>query len=235
MPGEYTQLVKIQELTVDLSPLGPHGEVPVTCTCGQKFEVDATKLRNQVEEGKGVLSDDENGRLGGSPPLFISIFHEQRLLFIVADEPDSASALATLSTLIPALSALVPPSSHPLLQLLRLNALLLTPPTPDQREHVLSFLTAAAEGATAAHPPNHPSVGVILAERAKIMAMGGDEGRVMLDARGIAAKRAEVLATVRALREAAGACERGFGGGDVADEMSRLAGECERELDMMRA
>lgn len=146
------------------------------------------------------------------------------------------SALSTLSTLLPSLSAQLPPSSHPLLQLLRLHALLLTPPAPSTRSTVLASLTAAAEGAKRAHPPNHPVVGVILAERAKIMAMPeAQQDRVVLNHESMRQTKDQLAAAVVALREAVAACERGFGGGDVADEMRGLLRDCERELDMMRA
>jgi SET and MYND domain-containing protein len=147
---------------------------------------------------------------------------------------DRDAALSQLATLVPALSTRVPPSAHPLLPLLRLWALQLTPPAPDQRELVLGLLGKAAEGARNAHPPNHPTVGVILAERAKIMSMDSGEERTMVDVAGLARRRGELVAAVAALREAAAACEVGFGGGDVAKSMRELVGECERELDMMR-
>ncbi|KLT44665.1 SET domain-containing protein [Cutaneotrichosporon oleaginosum] len=186
------------------------GDAEVLCNCGYKFTTAVPSLRGLIEAGKRLLAADENGEL------------------------ERDSALSQLRTLVPALSTRLPHSAHPLLPLLRVFALHLLPPAPDQRALVLGLLTQAAEGARAAHPPNHPTVGVILAERAKVMAMDSGDQRIMLDAAGLARRRGELVAAVAALREAAAACEVGFGGGEVAISMRTLAGECERELDMMR-
>lgn len=34
------------------------------CTCGEIFTVDVQPLRRLIEEGKQILSDDDNGQLG---------------------------------------------------------------------------------------------------------------------------------------------------------------------------
>ncbi|BEJ07808.1 hypothetical protein CcaverHIS641_0410770 [Cutaneotrichosporon cavernicola] len=185
-------------------------DAEVLCTCGQTFTTPIPSLRGLIEAGKRLLAADEDGEL------------------------DRDAAISQLSTLVPALSARLPASAHPLLPLLRLYALQLTPPSREQRAFVIGLLSQAAAGARAAHPPNHPNVGVILAERAKIMAMDSGEERVMLDSAGLARRRGELVAAVSALREAAAACEVGFGGGEVAMSMRGLAAECEREVDMMR-
>lgn len=157
----------------------------------------------------------------------------------------------------------MPPSAHPLLQLLRLHALLLTPPaTAGQQAEVATLLTAAAQGARESHPENHPTVGVILATRAKVMAMDvegdvdgavgaagaaavgrpvvapqGDDslGRVMLSPEGRRAKLDQLAACVGALRDASAACDLGFGhGGEVSEDLQSVLVGCERELDMLR-
>lgn len=176
---------------------------------------------------------------------------------------DPSTALSTLTSLVPRLAGLMPPSAHPLLQLLRLHALLLTPPaTAGQQAEVATLLTAAAQGARESHPENHPTVGVILATRAKVMAMDvegdvdgavgaagaaavgrpvvapqGDDslGRVMLSPEGRRAKLDQLAACVGALRDASAACDLGFGhGGEVSEDLQSVLVGCERELDMLR-
>lgn len=140
--------------------------------------------------------------------------------------------------LIPKLVSLIPPSTDPLFQLLRLNARLLMPPrTPSDRESIVALLTAAAIGGKQSHPPNHPTVAIILAERAKVMAMDPEQMGPphMPNNSGRNARSSQLLEGIKALRDAADACDRGFGGGgQVAKDMRRLGSICEREMDQLR-
>ncbi|WWD19917.1 hypothetical protein CI109_104389 [Kwoniella shandongensis] len=123
------------------------GKVSTVCdACGDNFRVDASELRRLVEKGKELLSHDES------------------------DSLDRAEALSSLSSLIPALLARLPPSSHPLLALLRLHALLLNPPrTIPKLDLAISQLGLAFTGAQLAYPPNHPTIALIQAEYSKTL------------------------------------------------------------------
>lgn len=156
--------------------------------------------------------------------------------------PDAATARPKLVKLIPKLITAIPPSAHPLLQLLRLNALLLMPPaTPSDRESAITLLTAVAIGARQAHPPNHPTVAIILAERAKLIAIDPDtigqepQERTMITDSARTSKATQLHSAIEALREAAIACDRGFGAhGSVSTDLRALLTTCENELDMLR-
>ncbi|KAL1407376.1 N-lysine methyltransferase smyd2 [Vanrija albida] len=197
------------------------GEATVKCAaCSDSFTVNVPALRALVGQGKATLAKDEAGAL------------------------DYATASPELSATITALQQLVPSSTYPLLPLLRLQVLTLTPPTElASWEFVCSQLRVAISGAREAHPPNHPTVAVMLAELAKLLAMDTDQ----LGQSGITPVRqagqqeviqrvGRLMDAIRALREAVAACNRAFGrgGGDVGAEMAKLLSQCEEEVEMLR-
>ncbi|WOO84849.1 Histone-lysine N-methyltransferase ASHR1 [Vanrija pseudolonga] len=197
------------------------GEATVKCAaCGDTFGINVPALRVLIERGKATLAKDEAGGL------------------------DYATAGPELSPIITALQKLVPSSTYPLLPLLRLQVLTLTPPTElSVWEFAIGQLRTAISGAREAHPANHPTIAVMMAELAKLLSMDTDQ----LGQTGITPVRqagqqqviervGRLLDAVRALREAVAACKAAFGrgGGDVGAEMGKLLLQCEEELEMLR-
>ncbi|ODN76466.1 hypothetical protein L198_08061 [Cryptococcus wingfieldii CBS 7118] len=190
------------------------GKVGTKCnSCGDKFDVDNDALKALIQQGYELLEKEENGTLDPSP------------------------ALQTLSTLLPQLLSLSPPSSHPLLALLHLSALLLSPPkSPSSLSLATQHLALASSASFLSLPPNHPSTAVTLAKWGKLLSLDqvrlpseGPEGAEML------VKRLEMATVV--LRKALTAAELGFGaeGGVVGLEMDGLVKGCEGELGVYRA
>ncbi|TYJ52653.1 hypothetical protein B9479_006745 [Cryptococcus floricola] len=194
------------------------GKVGSKCnSCGAKFDVYNDELKALIQQGYELLEKEENGTLAPSP------------------------ALQTLSTLLPPLLSLSPPSSHPLLALLHLSALLLSPQKSPQKspgtlglEMATHHLALASSASFLALPPNHPSTAVTLAKWGKLLSLDlegpkGPEGAEM------PANRLQTTTTV--LRQALSAAELGFGaeGGVVGLEMAGLVKGCEGELGVYRA
>ncbi|ODN95670.1 hypothetical protein I350_08387 [Cryptococcus amylolentus CBS 6273] len=197
-----------------IPPITSTGKVGTKCnSCGGKFDVDNDALKALIQQGHELLEKEENGTLDPSP------------------------ALQTLSTLLPQLLALSPPSSHPLLALLHLSALLLSPPnSPETLGLATQHLALASSASFLSLPPNHPSTAVTLAKWGKLLSLDqvrlpseGSEGAEML------VKRLEMATAV--LRKALTAAELGFGaeGGVVGLEMDGLVKGCEGELGVYRA
>ncbi|ORY22390.1 hypothetical protein BCR39DRAFT_551744 [Naematelia encephala] len=139
-----------------------------------------------------------------------------------------------LSSIIIPLTRRLSNSSHPVLALLRLQALVLTPPT-SFRSHTLAItsLAQAYSGAQMVYPPGHPTLGMILAEWGKLLAMEsppewGETNKVEM------MRRLEPAVLV--LRRAGMMLEMGFGagGGLVGKEVEGLRRGCEGELQLLR-
>jgi SET and MYND domain-containing protein len=147
---------------------------------------------------------------------------------------DPQHGLTAMSTLIPSLLELTPPSSYPLFALLRLRALLLTPPQTSQglQECIASYALAYA-GAETTHPPGHPTLAVILAEWGKTLSMELPTGADGVSKQDVMRRLMEAVVV---LRKAYTACERGFGpgGGIVGKEVEGLIRGCEGEIGLMR-
>lgn len=110
-------------------------------------------------------------------------------------------------------------------------------------EFAIGQLRTAISGAREAHPANHPTIAVMLAELAKLLSMDTDQlgqsGIIPVRQAGqqhIIERVGRLLDAVRALREAVAACKAAFGrgGGDVGAEMGKLLTQCEEELEMLR-
>lgn len=118
---------------------------------------------------------------------------------------------------ISALSALVPDSAHPQLQLLHASALLLLPPrSDDDQARGVALLARCIAAGKRVYPAHHPAVALWMAERARLMALQRDATPEAFRAesrRRIAAQAAVAVA----LKEGAEECDAAFGkGGSVA-------------------
>jgi len=180
--------------------------------CGEDFMVLDRDYLHGIDHGKHFLLQEERGRL------------------------DQSKALEEMSTLIPSLLDRHPPSSYPVLSLLRLHQVLLTPPTS------LSHLTLLNESykitlpaAELVYPPNHPVLAIMYAEWGKILAiqpMGekwGEETSEMVTKR--------FQRALEVLKRAEKGCEMSFGkgGGVEGRDVRELRGRIELELGMMAA
>lgn len=140
----------------------------------------------------------------------------------------------TLPSLLQALHHYLPPSSYPLLPLLRLHALLLTPPKSLLQLNIaIASLATAYAGAEIVYPPGHPTLAIILGEWGKLLSMEVPPDWAA-QSREEVSRRLE--SAILVLRKAVQACERGFGrgGGLVGKEMEGLLKGCEGELGLLR-
>ena len=137
---------------------------------------------------------------------------------------DPETALKDLSTLIPFLESSMSPTSHPLLALHRLYALLLLPHTTAQaRLSASQVLSRALDGAKVVYPIGHPVLAVISAELAKTLAVDVPDDK---DRYGMLAGAVrEMDRTVRLCREGFG-----LGGGLLGREMAEYREGCMAEL-----
>lgn len=209
-------------------PQSPAG--PSTCTtCGEAFLADLRELPKLQSQAEVLLLSEEKGSLGESRLRPEHDTSADRILI------DPQRALRQLSTLIPALIQLVPPSSHPLLALLRLRALLLSSSTDAaQRDLAVSSLALAHEGAEAVYPPGHPTLAIILSECGKLLSLEPGDGTEVIPVNAVVSRLTQA---VLVLQKAVQACELGFGpgGGIVGLEMRGLLQGCQGELGLIRA
>ena len=144
---------------------------------------------------------------------------------------DRATGIQQLSQVLPALLQLTPPSAHPAFALLRLQALLLTPPASSaDLQTCISSLALAYAGAEMIHPSNHPTLAVILAEWGKTLS-------IELEGVGKKDTLRRLMEAVVVLRKAFTTCEGGFGkgGGIVGKEVEGLIRGCEGEIGLLRS
>lgn len=202
---------------------------PSNCTiCGEAFLADLRDLPKLQSQGEVLLLSEEKSSLGESSNPSTTL---QLTRFFI----DPQRALRQLSTLIPALIQLVPPSSHPLLALLRLRALLLSSSTDAaQRDLAVSSLALAHEGAEAVYPPGHPTLAIILSECGKLLSLEPGDGTEVIPVNAVVSRLTQA---VLVLQKAVQACELGFGpgGGIVGLEMRGLLQGCQGELGLIRA
>lgn len=138
--------------------------------------------------------------------------------------------------LVAKLQNLMPPSSHPLLHLLRALFLLLLP--PEDLPSMLSAVQAislAHAGAIEVYPAHFPSLAIIKAEWAKATfhLATGEWETTGQQAVTLTTRYQWLTQATKLLQEAAVACELGFGrataGGLVGREMRSLLQRCQVE------
>ena len=144
---------------------------------------------------------------------------------------DPESTKRYLSDLITSISKFMPVSSQTLHALLRLQALIYTPPkSVSDRATAIQSLALAYKGAEHLYPQGHPIRAIILAEWGKLLAMEveGDQTKQEV--------LRSLVEAVTVLRKAFTACEEGFGpgGGLVGREVEGLIRGCEGEIGLIR-
>ena len=149
---------------------------------------------------------------------------------------DSTETLKGLPSLMQALHRYLPASSYPLLPLLRLHSLLLTPPASlIGLNNAIACLATAYSGAEQVYPTGHPSLAIILSEWGKMLAMD-----IPPEWTDIKQTRIEMMrrleSAIIVLQKAILACEIGFGKkGLVKKEMEGLLIACQGELGLLRS
>lgn len=149
--------------------------------------------------------------------------------FGTRDKP--SNAITSLQMVLAHLLSQMPPSSYPVLPLLRLLFLLNLPPaTPSDLDPTLSALSISYEASTKVYPPNHPSLAIILAEWGKFLFALATEDWIPATLQD---RLERVMQAQERLVIAVKACESGFGraaaGGLVGMEMRGLVERCEVE------
>ncbi|ORX40489.1 hypothetical protein BD324DRAFT_677953 [Kockovaella imperatae] len=173
--------------------------------CSQSSSSVDKHFDSMIQQGRAMLNEDEAGTL------------------------DVQQALVNFRSLIPTLSQKMPSSSYPLQALLRLQALLLSPPrSTADRDLAIASLSAAFAGAEKVYPAGHPTLAVISAEWCKLVAMDSPE-----DTPTDILKK--LKQAVIGLRKTVKLNEVGFGagGGIVGKEMTELLKACEVELSQL--
>jgi hypothetical protein len=139
---------------------------------------------------------------------------------------ERAEGLKRLTPILAALSPLLPDSSHPLLQLLHVNALLLLPVTNDtDKARAIALLARAIKGAGASYPTNHPAVALWKTERARLIALQKPVPSHLLSRSELQMQAFFTQAAIiPALGEAAHACRMAFGpDGDIEEGLETEA------------
>ncbi|RSH91536.1 hypothetical protein EHS25_009835 [Saitozyma podzolica] len=198
------------------SGLGFDGRKQGKCEgCGEVVPVDVTALPGWIEKAKMMIRLDEEGSLWDR--------------FGTREKP--SNAITSLQTVLAHLLSQMPPSSYPVLPLLRLLFLLNLPPaTPSDLDPTLSALSISYEASTRVYPPNHPSLAIILAEWGKFLFALATEDWIPATLQD---RLHRVMQAQERLVIAVKACESGFGraagGGLVGMEMRGLVERCEVE------
>jgi len=131
----------------------------------------------------------------------------------------------------------MPDSSHPLLQLLHLKAILLLPPADQAaKAEPTELLTRSIAGSKGSYPPNHPGPAIWMAERARLMALQKGVQARAATRDGRRALVACMMPAMDALRGAIKAADMAFGaGGEVAKELKEELDKDQQFVAMLTA
>lgn len=158
-------------------------------------------------------------------------------------DANPAVSIRAAQAIIGKLSPLCPPSSHPMIPLYRLIVRLqtLNQPTTIQALSIpLYNLSQALEGAQAIYAPNHPTLAILLAQKAKLLGLVFPPTEDQLqNGRSSATVRLELSRMESAMviyKEAAAACSKCFGreGGIVGMGLRTEMNGMETEILAMR-
>ncbi|OCF30915.1 hypothetical protein I316_07440 [Kwoniella heveanensis BCC8398] len=212
------------------TPYTATGKNTTKCdVCGNDFDVDVSAISMLVEKAETLIKEESKGLV----------------------DPHQGSA--RLDALVKPLLSILPPSSHPVIPLLRLSILFNAPPRDETTfAKLLGHLETVYEGSKVVTPQWHPTLAVILAEWAKVstidvynLSSDGETGAAAATLDKTEARRRNLLnlgrlkESVQLLRRAVQACEKGFGegtganGGILGLEMRGLLRACEGELGVL--
>jgi hypothetical protein len=135
-----------------------------------------------------------------------------------------------LFQLIPALHAILIPSSFPLLALLRLQLLRVRPTTSNELAYLDRLYTIVIAGSTQVYSSNHPVLAILHAEWGQVLTQTFDgEEQDLISGR--------LVKSVEILRRAYGLCQIAFGkgGGVEGKKIAGVLSGVEAELHMSRS
>ena len=195
--------------------------VRIRCSkCKEWFDFDTKDLRINYQLATSLLEADAKGQDGTSCSFS---------LYMVVDEPDLAPN-SSLFQLIPALHAILVPSSFPLLSLLRLQLLRVRPSTSDELAHLDRLYAIVASASTLVYPANHPVLAIVHAEWGQILTQTFQgEAQDMVSGR--------MVKSVELLRKAYDLCQMAFGkgGGIEGLKVAEVLRGLETEIHMARS
>ena len=137
---------------------------------------------------------------------------------------------STLFQLIPALHAILIPSSFPLLSLLRLQLLRVRPSTSIELAHLDRLYSIVVSSSILVCPTNHPVLAILHAEWGQILTQTFDgEGQDLVSGR--------MVKSVELLRKAYDLCQKSFGkeGGIEGKQVAEVLRGLEAEIQMARS
>jgi hypothetical protein len=135
-----------------------------------------------------------------------------------------------LFQLIPALHAILTPSSFPLLSLLRLQLLRVRPSTSNELAHLDRLYSIVVSSSLVVYPANHPVLAILHAEWGQILTQTFDgEGQDLVSGR--------MVKSVELLRKAYDLCQKSFGkdGGIEGKQVAEVLRGLEAEIQMARS
>lgn len=131
--------------------------------------------------------------------------------------------------LIPTLHNLIPPSSNPLLPLLRLQLLRVRPSVPAELSHLDTLYGIVVAASTVVYPTHHPVLAILHAEWGQVLTQSFDG-----EPQGSVAGR--LVKSVEILRKAHELCGKAFGpgGGLEGKKVAEVLRGVEGELHLAR-
>jgi hypothetical protein len=147
----------------------------------------------------------------------------------ITDDSDLTQT-PVLFQLIPALHAILTPSSFPLLSLLRLQLLRVRPGTSNELAHLDRLYSIVVSSSLLVYPANHPVLAILHAEWGQILTQTFDgEGQDLVSDR--------MVKSVELLRKAYDLCQKSFGkdGGIEGRQVAEVLRGVEAEIQMARS
>jgi len=149
---------------------------------------------------------------------------------LVLTETTDLTQDASLFQLIPALHAILVPTSYPLLSLLRLQLLRVRPTTSNELAHLDRLYSIAVSSSLQVYPSNHPVLAILHAEWGQILTQTfAGEAQDMVSGR--------MVKSVELLRKAYDLCQKSFGkdGGIEGNQVAEVLRGLEAEIQMARS
>lgn len=195
--------------------------VRIRCSkCKEGFEFDTIDLRIHHQRATSLLDADAKGQDGTSCSFS---------LYMAVDQLDLAPN-SSLFQLIPALHAILVPTSFPLLSLLRLQLLRVRPSTSNELAHLDRLYAIVASASAQVYPANHPVSAILHAEWGQILTQTFEgEAQDLVSGR--------MVKSVELLRKAYDLCQMAFGrgGGIEGQKVAEVLRGLEAEIHMARS
>lgn len=191
--------------------------------CAGDFEANTSSLKQLCDRATDILEADAKGKEGEYhcpeaismmlPPINDADPNQDRLLF----------------QLIPTLHSLMPPSSYPLLALLRLQLLRVRPSNPAELSHLDALCNIVSSASSLVYPAHHPVLAILQAEWGQILTQ-------TFEYETQKAVAGRLVKSVEILRKALELCRKAFGpgGGVEGKKVAEVLRGIEGELHVAR-